>query len=317
MRPLLVVVLATATAAARPVAQESADWATTHLDAAILGDRVDVSGVWFADAACMTAFGKPIVVDSSADREALARCLWADGIEDTYRLGDRTVVVLPQGQAIELGLHHGRVVRIGPVGATKSERAITLDRGVDSDFVPSASVRAAVERSDAGITEAVYKVCRDDRRILSHSPNDAFDREADAYARKLTPSGGAGVDSCDLVFLRYPNIDFETGLAYNAATLPAKKISAADLMSQHIAGDKHIEPDDVTKTEIMRSGKERLVTIIDLCIDNEGRPSALGMSKSSGFPAFDAKLQREMRDWRFKPFASAVCAPITFMYVQY
>ena len=52
-----------------------------------------------------------------------------------------------------------------------------------------------------------------------------------------------------------------------------------------------------------------------------GSPVAFGSTVSSGFPAYDQKIQREMRNWKYRPFmvngkAAPVCTAVTFIYQQ-
>ena len=47
----------------------------------------------------------------------------------------------------------------------------------------------------------------------------------------------------------------------------------------------------------------------------------LNVIKASGFPAYDQKIQREMRNWKYRPFmingkAAPVCTAVTFIYQQ-
>ncbi len=93
------------------------------------------------------------------------------------------------------------------------------------------------------------------------------------------------------------------------------------LESNRISGQKIIPPDDETKVEMAQAGKTKLVAAYKLCIDTAGAVTVLQMLKPSGFPTYDAKLQREMRLWRYTPFtvdgvAKPVCTSVTFIYQQ-
>jgi hypothetical protein len=95
------------------------------------------------------------------------------------------------------------------------------------------------------------------------------------------------------------------------------------LEGSRIAGTKDIVPDDVTKTEIQRSGKDKIVTSYKLCITVGGDVSNVQMLKSSTFPAYDAKIQRTIKgEWRYRPYAVngkvvPVCTAVTFIYSQH
>jgi hypothetical protein len=94
------------------------------------------------------------------------------------------------------------------------------------------------------------------------------------------------------------------------------------LEGSRIAGEKNILPDDVTKTEIQRSGKEKLVGSFKLCLTVGGEIQQVTMLKSTGFPAYDSKIQSKIRgEWRYKPYnvngkAVPVCTAVTFIYNQ-
>ena len=93
------------------------------------------------------------------------------------------------------------------------------------------------------------------------------------------------------------------------------------LEGSRIAGSKHIVPDDSTKTEIQKAGKERAVGSWKLCITDAGDVSSVDMVQSTGFSTYDAKIEREIRTWRYRPFLidgkpAAVCTAVTFIYAQ-
>ncbi len=102
---------------------------------------------------------------------------------------------------------------------------------------------------------------------------------------------------------------------------PPQNIAPTALEAQRIAGEKNIVPDDVTKTEIQRSGKNRLVVPARICLNASGTVKEAKVLKSSGFAAYDKKIEREMRAWKYKPFmvngkAAPVCSAVTFVYLQ-
>jgi periplasmic protein TonB len=102
---------------------------------------------------------------------------------------------------------------------------------------------------------------------------------------------------------------------------PPAIVAPTQLEQMRIAGEKLIVPDDVTKTEISRSGKVKLVTTYKICIDTAGEVNKVNMLKSSGFPAYDSKIAREMRSWKYRPYTvngepKPVCTSVTFIYQQ-
>jgi periplasmic protein TonB len=94
------------------------------------------------------------------------------------------------------------------------------------------------------------------------------------------------------------------------------------LEQSRIAGEKNITPDDVTKTEISRSGKDRISGTFKLCITAEGNIKSVRIMKPTGFPAYDSKISNTMNaEWRYRPVmingkAVEACTAVTFIYSQ-
>jgi len=93
------------------------------------------------------------------------------------------------------------------------------------------------------------------------------------------------------------------------------------LESYRTKGDKNIVPDDPTKKEIARSGNDKVVGSYKLCVDARGAVASVSQLKSTGFPAYDAKITGEMKRWGYKPYEvngkpTAACTAVTFIYSQ-
>jgi hypothetical protein len=105
--------------------------------------------------------------------------------------------------------------------------------------------------------------------------------------------------------------------------MPPQMVAPTALEASRIAGEKMITPDDVTKTEINRSGKDRLVGSFKVCITVGGEISTVSMVKSTGFSSYDSKISGTIRgQWRYRPFnvngkAVPVCTAVTFIYSQH
>jgi protein TonB len=103
---------------------------------------------------------------------------------------------------------------------------------------------------------------------------------------------------------------------------PPQNVPPTLLEGSRIAGDKNIRPDDVTKTEIGRSGKDKVIGSYKLCISNAGAVTQVTQLKTTGFPSYDQKILTKMRsEWRYKPYmvngkAVPVCTAVTFIYTQ-
>lgn len=103
---------------------------------------------------------------------------------------------------------------------------------------------------------------------------------------------------------------------------PPQNVPPTLLEGSRIAGDKYIQPDDLTKVAIMQSGKDKVVTSYKMCLDDQGTVTHVTQLKGSGFPAYDQKIMTEMRtNWRYRPYqvngrAVPVCTAVTFIYSQ-
>jgi hypothetical protein len=106
---------------------------------------------------------------------------------------------------------------------------------------------------------------------------------------------------------------------------PAPPISVAPqaLELNRLAGGKTIVPDDNTKTDIARAGRDRMISSFKLCLSPAGDVVSVDILKSSGFAAYDVKIIDTIRaTWRYRPMLDAagnpvpVCTAVTFIYTQ-
>ena len=103
---------------------------------------------------------------------------------------------------------------------------------------------------------------------------------------------------------------------------PPQNVAPTVLDANRISGDKDIAPDDTTQTEIGRSGVDTISGIFKVCITPEGNINTVSASKSTGFAAYDTKIQNAIRrNWRYRPFmvngkAAQVCTQVRFVYQQ-
>jgi outer membrane biosynthesis protein TonB len=92
------------------------------------------------------------------------------------------------------------------------------------------------------------------------------------------------------------------------------------LEQQRIAGNKIILPDDETAHQIAR-GDGKVKGVVRLCLGSDGVVRSANILVSTEFPAYDAKLEREIRTWRDQldrvdGVSTPVCTSVTFLYRQ-
>jgi hypothetical protein len=131
--------------------------------------------------------------------------------------------------------------------------------------------------------------------------------------------GGTGVDPNGVVD---PNAVPLPPVQVVEPPKPTPIVPPGALEASRIAGEKQIEPDDVTKTEIQRSGQSRLSATFKVCLTASGSIATVTMLKSSKFSAYDHKIESTISNtWRYRPFLvggtpTPVCTAVTFMYSQ-
>jgi hypothetical protein len=113
------------------------------------------------------------------------------------------------------------------------------------------------------------------------------------------------------------NLDFE-GITIQSAPAP-QNIPPTALESLRIAGTRSIIPEPATTAEIVKAGKPRIIGSFKLCVGTTGFVTSVTTLKSTGYPAYDLKLGREMRTWKFRPYLVnrqpvPVCTAETFIY---
>jgi hypothetical protein len=150
---------------------------------------------------------------------------------------------------------------------------------------------------------------------------------AKAPAVETYPSSTAPVGAITRTF-DFDDDDFEFygGLVGGAPPPPPppppptpQTVPPAQLEALRIAGSKTIVPAPDTRADMISAGKTRVVASYKLCIDDKGTVSTANTLKSSGFPAYDRKINAEIRQWLFKPYklngrAVPVCTAATFIY---
>jgi len=103
---------------------------------------------------------------------------------------------------------------------------------------------------------------------------------------------------------------------------PPRLVPPSLMEAGRTSGDPQIVPDDVTKTEIQRSGKDRLLGTFKVCINEAGTVTSVETKRSTGFAAYDNKITSTIRGtWHYRPLlidgtAAAVCTAVTFAYSQ-
>lgn len=109
--------------------------------------------------------------------------------------------------------------------------------------------------------------------------------------------------------------------AASSVNTSANTSAEAPLNVQRVQGDKRITPDALTVAAILRSERSSVIGVFNVCIDSKGDVADISVVRSTRFPAYDAKIQRQVRTWRYQPvllggLPAPVCTKVTFVYQQ-
>jgi hypothetical protein len=93
----------------------------------------------------------------------------------------------------------------------------------------------------------------------------------------------------------------------------------SELEKFRIHEDRHIAPDDPTIAEMQAAGVSRAVGSFKLCVDKTGAVTEVKRIKSTGYPAYDQKIQGQMERWKYRPITiddkpASLCTTTTFIY---
>ena len=99
--------------------------------------------------------------------------------------------------------------------------------------------------------------------------------------------------------------------------LPPTVVKGALLETHRLTGTPTIEPDPDDRTP--PAGQKSLVAATKICVDTAGKVSTVKLLKSSGRPSYDAKIERAVKSWTFRPVMGDgqpvdVCTVMTFTY---
>jgi hypothetical protein len=91
------------------------------------------------------------------------------------------------------------------------------------------------------------------------------------------------------------------------------------VLDQHRIRYDKVEPDDATRVEIANAKVTSVMGAFKLCIDATGAVTTVNKLKSTGFEAYDRKIEEELLGRRYKPVEidgkpRAICTAHTVVY---
>ena len=96
-------------------------------------------------------------------------------------------------------------------------------------------------------------------------------------------------------------------------------VASTDLEKLRVAGDTKILPSDRDREAIARGQQTAIVGVFKVCVDDSGAVASTRLLRSTNYRDYDAKLEREIKAWRYRPFVvdgkpTPVCTAVTFVY---
>lgn len=319
--------------------------AITRQDAAAFATLVPpdavISSIWFADPSCARQFSGSFA-PTAPSRAALLKCLAGlelrRGPRQQVVLGDpehRPALVYDPGVALELEIRDGAVVGIDtvweftgdPSAAPVAPEALEAHLIAPVTVEPDAKVRDALSSSRDDVAFVQLLACVDRtgklesvRAVRRSKGYDSYLHAVEVAAArwKFRPfkRNDQPVRVCGLDLVVYPPDRRDQLFAPTPRNVPP-----AELDALRIAGEKNILPDTVTKGQIYRSGKSKVIGSYRLCVSSEGIVKSVKQMKSTGFADYDEKIMSELRQWRYRPYLvdgkpAPVCSAVAFIYSQ-
>jgi TonB family protein len=219
-----------------------------------------------------------------------------------------TVPVQPGNSGGPLVDHRGLVV--GVIVAKLRADRLLVEEGVAPENVNFAIKSVELRRMLRGLPLSSAKAARTRQAAITRT-------EASVCHVIATPAAPSGPAAGDVV-APPPAPAANTSPKVDAPAGPTSPPAAGPTDQQRISGDPHIYPDTATVNEMRRVGLNVLRVSVEVCIATSGEVTGVSIPRSSGYPAYDAKLAQEIARWRYSPRTSNQpdpnCRVITFKY---
>ena len=217
--------------------------------------------------------------------------------------------------------------------------------GFQRQITPDAATKKQLDADD-GVASMMALVCVDGRGKVTSvdvdkSTHATYAATVEKAVRrwKIKPFAvrGKAMAACSAMLLGYPE-DKLGALAFPpppppppppATTTPPAdpstpaptNVAPTVLEGQRISGEKNVVPDDLTKVAIQQKKVTKIIGSWKLCIDDKGVVKTVKNLKPTGFADYDAKIEREMWKWKYRPYlvngkAANVCTAVTYIYTQ-
>lgn len=303
----------------------------------------DATDLRFVDPKCTREFTGHHTVIEDHELAGFVGCLADIGIGGTAAVEEGDTTYGP-GAVLHLPIRDGQIaamisVDLGEFFAIDPAVFVSHMKGFARVIVPGAALKKTIDAAaDAGVVASAV-VCVDKRgKVLDLDieieGDAAYERDIRAAARKWSVRPflvrKQAVPACAELRVGYPEQrltakppepEAEPAPALPVPPAPPRVVAPKMLEAYRISGEAAIVPDDLTKLEIQKAGVAQVIGSFKLCLDTRGAVVRVQTLKTSGFEAYDQKLIRGMRKWRYRPYLDdgkpvPVCTAVTFVYKQ-
>lgn len=330
--------------------------------ARLMPPDAEISSLWFDSAPCAKQFSgrfAPTAANRPALLKCLAG-LGLHAAPRGLRLESpdlqekQVSLVYEPGIALEIGIRADAVASIGTAMAYAADReaAPIMADALEAHLVsgtatiePEPAVRQALASSPHDVAFVQLLACVDRTGELESVRIVRRSREYDDYVRAVMAAAakwkfkpfqvhGSAVRACAVDLIAYPPDRRTQVLHRPAAPLappppppppppPAattREVPASALV--RIDNAIPLIPDQLTQDQIRVLRRYRVIGLFHVCITEGGNVASITMLQSTGFQAYDARLLKGIRYWRYRPFLVdgqpvPVCTRASYTYFQY
>lgn len=135
------------------------------------------------------------------------------------------------------------------------------------------------------------------------------------------PGDGQGIPGIGASRPLFERIEAAAPPSAPPAPKPPEVVPPTEVEAQRVLGEKFIQPEDGTKLQMAREGRERVEARVTMCLSTRGDVTRTRLDHSSGYPEYDARILEAMQAWKYRPYlrdgaATPVCTQVRFIYSQ-
>ncbi|MBV8762467.1 MAG: hypothetical protein JO257_34605 [Deltaproteobacteria bacterium] len=279
-------------------------------------DGIHLENLWFGSKACGRYQGKAVDTKRS-EVIKLVSCIADLGVKT--HAGTALPAIVGPGIPLKPVMQDGKLVALWSPAALEPD-ALTI---VTDAFVSHVDHYAPPHAAGPATAE----VCVDpkgkvDLVEIATDDRDAISAEIKSWHVKPFALRGKPYRACTVMRVGEATEEMPIDVPGDSKPAPPQNIVPSALETLRVAGSKLITPDAKTKDAIALSGHDKVIGSFKLCIDDTGKVASVSKLKTTGWADYDAKIDRELHAWAYKPYEvngkpAPVCTAVTFIYQQH